>query len=471
MTFAGPGILGAFGSGAKPLLRLTSATGNIFQIGSGGTPGQFADFRFMDLEVDGDGYLRRVFQAEGTVQNITFLRLDVHDASTFIQMAESTLTYYNSNGQPGHTPHSGIAIVETIFDHLIGTGSGQNVAYLAEQKFTFLGNVWNDSMLGEHMVRMPVCKRAIIAHSRLTNSPGIRHLLKIHAPPAAGANYLPPEEWTSDHIVIADNYFSAQENDWLVSIGPQNDRSDERVLNVILDRNTAVFGAETQLAFQLSTSETTVRNNAIILSGYPEPGRAVSIDHRGVEPVPTNNRVYNNSAFHASGPFTFLGVAGNAVNTTVRNNLIKGEGATVMISGGGMNLQQSNNVLTATPGWVSSAPVSGADFALTPGSVAIDAGATVPVFTDQVDASRPLGAAWDLGAFEYNATPVATIAAGGNAAEPATAGTFTVTVAPAPASPVTVNFSVGGTATSGLDYASLAGTVVVGTSGSASITV
>jgi hypothetical protein len=400
MTFAGPGILGAFGNGAKPVLRFTSVTGNAFHLGSGGTPGQFADFRFMDLEVDGDGYQRRVFQAEGTVQNITFLRLDVHDSSNFIQMSNSTLEYYNTNGQPGHTVHSGVAIVDTTFDHLIGNGSGQNVAYMAQQKFTFLGNDWNDSMLGEHILRMPVCKRAIIAHSRFTNAPGIRHLVKIHAPPAAGATYLPSGEWMSDRIVIADNYFSSVENDWLVSVAPQNGTSDERVTDAILERNETVLGTETILAFHLALSQSTIRNNTFILSAYAAGGQAVGIDRRGIEPVPTNNSIYNNSAFHASSAFTFAGVNANAVDTTVRNNLIKGSGSPTMISGGGTNLQQSNNLSTATPGWVAATPATATDFELALGSAAIDAGTTVPVFEDYENAPRPVGS-WDIGAFEF----------------------------------------------------------------------
>jgi hypothetical protein len=58
--------------------------------------------------------------------------------------------------------------------------------------------------------------------------------------------------------------------------------------------------------------------------------------------------------------------------------------------------------------------------------------------------------------------PIATIAAGTVPAEPSTTGNFAVTLnTPAPTGGLTVNYTVGGTATSGTDYAFLAGSVFI----------
>ena len=69
-------------------------------------------------------------------------------------------------------------------------------------------------------------------------------------------------------------------------------------------------------------------------------------------------------------------------------------------------------------------------------------------------------------------TPVATIAAtDASAGEPSNHGQFTVTLTPAPAANVTVNLIRSGTATNGSDYNSIGTTVVVGTSGTATVPV
>ena len=66
--------------------------------------------------------------------------------------------------------------------------------------------------------------------------------------------------------------------------------------------------------------------------------------------------------------------------------------------------------------------------------------------------------------------PVASIAATTTPSEPTTNGTFTVSLSSAPTAPVTVNYTVSGTATAGTDYTALGGSLVI--SGlSASLTV
>ena len=67
--------------------------------------------------------------------------------------------------------------------------------------------------------------------------------------------------------------------------------------------------------------------------------------------------------------------------------------------------------LTATPGWVSSAPTTALDFDLLSTSSAIGAGTSLPVFDDYEEAPRPQSTTWDQGAFEFiSSTPVVTIA-------------------------------------------------------------
>ncbi len=394
LTFNGPGILGAFGTGNRPVIRFTSAGDRVFWLGTGTTPGQFHDFRFMDLEIDGDDYERGFIWSEGTVNNVTFLRISMHDAASFMFFAPSVLNYYNANGRPGHTLWSGIAVFDTTFDRVIGDGTefnGRHIAYIGAQRLMFMGNTWNDATLGEHVLRLPLAQRALIAHNRLTNSRDRKHVIKLHGN-------------GSDRITIADNHFSSVLGDWTISLGPQNNSSNEAVTNVVVERNELIFTSTTNVGFHLAASEVTTRNNAIVLTAAGG-GTAVEVTRRGVEPAPSDHRIYHNSAYNGgSGTFQFVKVHTSATDTTVRNNLGRGLGTSVMIQGTGTNLVQSNNVMTTTPGWVSSAPAAALDFELAAGSSAIDAGAVVPVFHDYEGLPRPSGAARDVGAFEYSSS-------------------------------------------------------------------
>ena len=70
-------------------------------------------------------------------------------------------------------------------------------------------------------------------------------------------------------------------------------------------------------------------------------------------------------------------------------------------------LVQSNNTTSAQvkgsfPSWVSASPKIPADFKLTGTSYALDAGASIPLFSDFFQNLRPKGSGYDIGAMEGN---------------------------------------------------------------------
>jgi hypothetical protein len=141
LLFNGPGILGAFGTGPRPVIHFTNSNTNIgiFRTGTHQTPGQFNDFRFMDLDVQGNGFDRPFAYSEGTMNNITFLRINMEDAGGSWGGSFQHLVLANQGGNPGHTLHSGIAVVETTFDHIVG-GQGHNIGGGVFQKSFYMGN-------------------------------------------------------------------------------------------------------------------------------------------------------------------------------------------------------------------------------------------------------------------------------------------------------------------------------------------
>jgi hypothetical protein len=486
ITFSGgPGILGAFGptTSGRPRLRLTSSNtttgGRVFWL-CDKVPNANLDFRFMDLEIDGNGQDRAFAWAEGSAHNVTFLRVYMHDGGPLLHLSPDIPVHYNGHtntSYQGHTLSSGIAIVDTEFQRMVGDGgefNGHHGAYLGLHRSLFLGNVWNNTELGEHVLRLPFVQRTLIAHNELTNARATKHLIKLHAYPGAASLLPVAGHGQSKFVTIADNYFTSHLGNWLISTGPQNNTSNEVVQDIILERNHVEFGSQSTTAFDLRGSDHTVRNNTIIMDGSPSGGTAVVIAQRGIEPAPTNNRVYNNSAYRGGTPnFTLVNIAPVASDTTVHNNLgsAPSSAATSTIVGGGTNLVASHNTITNTPGWVSSTPTTGAHFDLLSTSSAINAGTTVPVFDDFDEAPRPQGAAYDLGAFEFIPPTITIAATDASAAEPSGNGLFTVTASPAPSAPLTVNLSRSGSATNGSDYSTIASTVTIPTSGSVTIPV
>ena len=408
MNFAGPGILGAFGTGPKPIITFAAdGTGWTFFMGNGNTPYQFGDFRFMDFEIQGRGFNYSGFHAEGAFNNLTILRVDASEMGVFLNLSPPILRYYNNDNRPGHQLWEGVAVVETKYEKVVGDGgefNGRHIAYAGMARSLFMGNIWNNAERGEHILRVPFAQRFIVAHNELTNARLTKHLIKMHggATEDVPGQWVPPGENQTKFVTISDNYFSSRLGDWLVSVGPQNATSAEVTQDIIVERNEAVFGDDNNIAFHMAASSTTVRNNTVIMTGASGSGTIVMFDRRGIEPVPTDNYAYNNSGYSGNTQsFTLASVVASAVNTTVRNNFGRALGSSkTLISGGGTNLVQSNNVITDTPGWVVADPTTAHHFDLVSGSEAIGAGYPVSLLADFEGQPRWPSGGISLGAFE-----------------------------------------------------------------------
>jgi hypothetical protein len=125
------------------------------------------------------------------------------------------------------------------------------------------------------------------------------------------------------------------------------------------------------------------RNNVLVYNNIFY-NNTLSIWHRG-----SNGRFYNNTIYN-SPQFGIQVDSGN----DIRNNIVYN--ASIAQTGSGNTL--SNN-LTTNPSFVNA---SAGDFHLQAGSPAIDAGVTVSEVTTDFDKrSRPQGARFAIGAYEY----------------------------------------------------------------------
>lgn len=407
----GPGIVGAFGAGAAPVVQTKGSGFDPFLVLSSSTTQKIKDWRIMDLAFDGLSKPIWGISAGGGMNQVTILRVKVQNVNSGFNFGDSILTWWNAHGHSGHTLWDQLAIVDSSVRHVFG-GHGGCASYISAERFSFLGNVLDDSSEAEHILRLPQVYRGVISNNTLSHPAASKHVVKLHGP--TWENGKPPVDLLgtngySEKIVISENQLiNGAPNtavDWTVSIAPQNAQSDERVRNLIIERNWFDgTNSNQQIALILSATEATVRNNICTLPGS---NTCIAFYQRGIEPAPANMRVYNNTMYSSStGSFTGVTIDSASTNVTVRNNLGSAPSASsrAMIAGtGASGLIQSGNLLNNSPSalFVNTMPKNPEDFRLKSGTnPARDTGTSVPVFSDFFRTLRPQGSRIDIGAAE-----------------------------------------------------------------------
>ncbi len=454
----GPGIIGAFGTGAKPKLLITNVTSSqpFIVIGKPTVTTGVSDWRIMDLEFDGQSQdLSLGVSQEGTFNRITFLRLHMHDIYTGIAIDGEGLEFINV-AHPGHKMFDQIAIVDstiTPFASKFGWriyAYGKYISILGNT----LGNIFDTSSMASHTIRLPNIVKSVISNNLISRPGSAALAIKLHGPGWCDATSLPGECLNgagtvalptptysyltntapigvlgenggyTQQIIISDNEIIGSASPYIIDAGPQNTFRDERVKDVIFERNWLKAGAGTQSAFVIMSRETTVRNNICDLTGSSNQRYCVNIKPYGatpsVSPAPFPDTIwaYNNSAYSGDASagtqsFAAVRVELGATNVTARNNLayapFAGAGLYHLIDDaaacGAACITASNNstdnqVKNTFPGWVSATPAIPADFRLTSGSYGLDTGAVVKVFSDFFRTSRPQNGVIDMGSVE-----------------------------------------------------------------------
>lgn len=398
---AGPGIIGAFGSGAKPRIGI-GTTLLVFNAAR--------DWRFMDLDVNHGSHVdRNAFEDEarnGESRNLLFLRVDVTDFYRGLSLSHNTIDYY------GHSNNNnGIFLVEGNLTRITG---GQGV-YLAGERMALLGLRITEKS-GSHNVRLPYATRSVLQHCYLQGSGSDQHVLKLHSGKWNEAGVT--DARYGEYIVVSDNVIDGRNaGPWLMAIGPQNGESDERLRNVIVERNEFRSIPPTGVALHVWASSVSVRNNIFNLSGHSGGVTGALTGRRGIEPAPVGNRFLNNTCSRtgAGSNTTCIAIDSPASSSIARNNLLYAPSSSArnVLRNSGASTTASDNLDVAASPFVVPSPASAADFRLAAGSPAIDAAATTGSnLLDFAGNRRPQDgngdgtARADVGAFEFiGATP------------------------------------------------------------------
>jgi PKD repeat protein len=190
---------------------------------------------------------------------------------------------------------------------------------------------------------------------------------------------------------ILDNVYTTETID-VVAMGPANAQFEEYARDYLFEGNRFTNRNESGNCLHIRGSRVTIRNNVFDLAGR----QAVDVSQWGGSPVPipSDVRVEHNTVYRGTGsPLRFLS-ASSSNPTLARNNLLFCAAGSVQAPSGTVTATQN---LTGNP-LFADAPAG--DFRLRTGSPAIDTAVPTTVRTDFLRQRRLATATSDVGAFE-----------------------------------------------------------------------
>jgi hypothetical protein len=413
LVATGPGHIGKFGTGAAPKFT-TTATDAFFSISGRNTP-TIKDWRVVDIELDGQNGAATAFAFSGGINQLTLLRLNIHNVGNGIIAGDTLLDYWNSTAAPHHSLYDQLAVIDSQVVTINGGvyGSGLLGAYIVGTRHTMMGCAIDPAYGGEHAVRNPYIDRGVISHNYLARPASSKHCWTLRGADQARTGVLIGAGMTTQKVVAAENVFFNDLSAWTVTVAPQNTGVDERLKDVIVERNYFVGGSGTNIAFvsRGSVTNLSVRNNIFNLTGNAGSSGPSAMSLSGysdlVVPVSSGHVIANNTIYRSDAVLNSVGVnlGVNAANYTIKNNLMYAPMASskAVINGtiGGLVTGgNSSNTQASTSPFFQTLPSGNAlattDFKPTSGSYAINAGDYMPVFDDIYRATRT--GAYSIGA-------------------------------------------------------------------------
>lgn len=383
---SGPGIIGAFGSGNKPIVNQSSTSNGLFVYYE-----SVSDWRLMDLDLRGPAGIssENCINGGGTsTQSRTLaLRLDI---SYFVRGFSFDYATYD---------HAENFIVDCTFSHIGITGN--TPIYFGGTKSAILG-VSIPGLDGNlaHLIRTWHLIKCVIQHNLIEN-PGTGMCgIKLHNEIDAS----PPD---SEYIILSNNKMKGG-GGCAIALGPQHAAADETVKNIIVERNNLRTKASEYPLIEICGPNITARNNLLISSGVGTYYIGINVYEKYSGVIPDKANIYNNTFYQSDDGSEFVGIRlqSTVTNAVVRNNVgctpsftgyqeeILNDEATGTTKSNNYQVENKNDFVDA----------DNENFHLVSGSSLRDGGYTVPVFNDYDEYSRPVNSLWDVGAFEYGST-------------------------------------------------------------------
>jgi len=405
---AGPGIVGMYGTGAKPIIHTSGAYATL---SFGTNSGTMQDWRVMDLEIDNlPNPSTGGVTAGANADQITLLRLDIHNVYFGWNLSGDSLEY-NATHSPFNPAHEfdqwTIADCNT-YDTDSGGTSGSMGMYAFGHRFAILGSMIYHVITGEHAVRIEHAAKAVFSNNTFGDSAPTKQVFSLRAPSYTDVGYqeylpnlLPGTMAYTTQVVVSDNHFIAGRSGQPVDNKPSAIQYNGIFSDIIFERNWYTVGTSTVCCgpmLGIRSQNVTVRNELFDLTGAATHS-VITIDGATVGgPASSDVRLYNNTAFSndAADIYMVRQYSGTA-NITIQNNFLFAPNAITGSNGppafydyaGGTPALASNNtsdelITSSTALMTTVPPASPAGFKLQPGSYAYanGAGTLVPVWSD-----------------------------------------------------------------------------------------
>lgn len=407
----GPGYIGAWGSGAKPIFNLTTS-GSGIQISSSATP-SMADWRIMDLQFEGNNTDAAAIWGGGSMRDLLVLRNDIRNLKFGLSFSISNLDAINNSGYT-HAAWSNFFIMDNTINDLVGVANGSNGMYLSLERSAVMGNYVNPNNKGEHGIRAAYESYSVFSHNEITGIPSGRAFLTLRSPDQGGATFPSGTYGTyvySEKNYVSDNRFYGGYTTGMSGVGPTNGTATGRSRDFVWERNLFEASATTNESLNLAGVNITARNNLFKMTG----GAAIGTQPLANSPVPDGLWIYNNTIYATSTSANLFSVIQNEVgnmtgsvfeiknnifyapNTSNGNSLITNlVGATINVGG---TSNSASTERTTSPNFATMPPVAAAHFKPITGSYAIGRGVTVPVWSDYFGVST--GSTRDIGAIRH----------------------------------------------------------------------
>jgi PKD repeat protein len=393
----GPGMIGAYGDGERPII---TGSGSFYI--SDQVP-VFSDWRISDLDLTSEGGSESGlvwFQGKG--DHLLLLRVRGVGYANGIVGSTDVIEYLIEQGFDDQDVFDTMMVADCELRE-VAPGEGNNLMFIAGHRVMIMGTTMQDSTQGEHVLRAPWLDRAVLSNNELGGAPEPRHVLKLNAP-IFNQGTLTRGRYT-EYVVISDNIFHGDGGHvWTIAISPENGDFDERVRDVIVERNLLTPGPDVTLGIEVSGQNITIRDN--IFNRGTGSG-CVDVDQLGIEPIATGIVLLNNTCYSSRQSSLITFNEGEA-EASVYNNLLVTTGGERAVEGGGQ-VTEGGNIVTTAPGFANAAPEAWEDFALGSGSQAIDSGdSTLFSAWDYAGRPRPVDgngdstAVPDVGALELD---------------------------------------------------------------------
>jgi hypothetical protein len=272
-----------------------------------------------------------------------------------------------------------------------------NIDYQAVLGSSFNGVGAPNNGAGIETVRVSACRMCVFANNTMENANSVGAVLKLHN----GNTKDSAPTWTgvyTELIEISDNLFTGTSGAQLVETAPQNANNDERLRNIVVERN--IFqGSDTGGGRQILVSAVneTLRDN-VFNQSVAGGGEGIQVAERGIEPVPQFVQVYNNTCYAGTcAAFSGSNFAAPGINSWAENNLCY-TGACISNSGTGNTVSNNTASTSSNPGFTNASGTLSiiSDFKPTANYTGAT---TVPVWYDALETAW--APTWNLGAVHH----------------------------------------------------------------------